>query len=161
MAISIFRWADGPYLAFEDPETNRSYLLDACRAQLLLDRLGAHVGSDPDRTLVIDRHVTRDPCRDLTVTDIYIQDCDNIFEVITATAPMLSLSPIEGGTLLLLAVAASQENELQPARNRFERMTNTRPLDVPPDIAPVSTPLPLPIWALGSVMAVVPDGGIA
>lgn len=159
MTISIFRWADGPYLAFDDSETCRRYTLDACHAQSLLDRLGAHIGSDPDGTLVVDRHAIRDPCRDLTVTDMFLQECDNLFEVMTATAPMLLLSLAEGGTLLLLAVAASSSTELQPPRTRLERLPDPHPPVVPLDILPPSTAPAMPIWMLTSARAEGSEAG--
>jgi hypothetical protein len=102
MAISIYRWTDGPYLAFDDQDGKR-YVLECARAEELLQRLSAHICQTADRGLVIDRRFVRDRLRDLTVTELYYQDCDNVFEVITATGPMLVLSPLEAGTALRLA----------------------------------------------------------
>ena len=92
MAISIYRWTDGPYLAFNDQDSRR-YVLYPSRAAELLRRLGAHVSQVADRALIIDRRFVRDHLRDLTVTELYYQDCGNYFELITATAPVLLLSP--------------------------------------------------------------------
>jgi hypothetical protein len=115
MAISIFRWTDGPYLAFNDQD-DRRYILEGGRATTLLDRLGAHFCDRPDRALVIDRHFTRDLQRDLVITDIFLQDCDNLFEVMTATSPMLLASPRETCTLLLMAADILAATENRPDR---------------------------------------------
>lgn len=115
MAISIYRWADGPYLGFNDQD-DRRYILEAGRATTLLDRLGAHFCGGPDRALVVDRHFRRDLQRDLVVTDIYLQDCDDLFEVMTAASPMLLVSPRETCTLLLMAIETSTNAENRPDR---------------------------------------------
>jgi hypothetical protein len=156
MTISIFRWTDGPYLAFEDHERQRRYVLDSCRAQSLLDRLGAHVGSGLDRTLVIDLGIVRDPVRDLTVTDIYVQDCDNLFEVITATGPILLVSPIEAGTLLLLAVDMPVGAGLQPVRTMPGHVDGALPPAAPADAVAARTSLALPIWTVAPALMTLP-----
>jgi hypothetical protein len=161
MPISIFRWADGPFVLFDDLDRRRRYALDACRAQALLDRLESHVDGRLDRSLMVEQRVTRDPNRDLTVTDIYLQDCDNLFEVMTATGPMLSLSRAEVGTLLLLAVAASTETELPPPRNLPDLLQHSRSLEAPVDIAAIKAPLALPIWALDPAIAARLESGAA
>lgn len=161
MTISIFRWADGPYVLFEDRDRQRRYALDGCRARALLERLESHVDGTLDRSLVVEQRVTRDPSRDLTVTDIYVQDCDNLFEVMTATGPMLSLSPTEAGTLLLLAVATSVETELPQPQNLPELLPPSLPLDAPVDIAAAKASLGLPIWALPSAAIARPESGAA
>jgi hypothetical protein len=110
MAISIYRWTDGPYLAFNDQDGKR-YVLYRSHAAELLQRLSAHICQATDRGLVIDRRFVRDRVRDLTVIELYYQDCDNCFEVITATGPMLLLSPVETGTMLRLAVGDPGSDE--------------------------------------------------
>ncbi|MCA9858198.1 MAG: hypothetical protein KC438_00680 [Thermomicrobiales bacterium] len=103
MTISIFRWTDGPYLAFTDPNERR-YILEGERAILLLDRVRAHIAPAPDRSLIVDQRFVRNPVRDLNVIEIYLQDCDNLFEVLTPTGPILQATAIEVGTMLWLAV---------------------------------------------------------
>jgi len=161
MSISIYRWADGPYVLFDDRDSRRRYVLDGCRARTLVDRLQSHVDSSPDRSLVIEQRVTRDPNRDLTVTDIYVQDCDDLFEVMTATGPMLSLSPTEAGTLLLLAVATSVESELPQPWNLPELLPPSLPLEAPVDIAAAKASLGLAIWALPPAAIARPESGAA
>lgn len=117
MTISVFRWTDGPYLAFDDPD-GRRYLLEQERAALLLERMRAHIASTPDRTLVTYRHFFRDPTRDLTVIEIYLQDCDDLFEIITATGPILHATSSEVGTLLRLAFEPLSPAEPRPRRAR-------------------------------------------
>jgi hypothetical protein len=102
MAISVYRWTDGPYLAFTD-DNDRRYVLERGRAALLLDRLRAHLAQEPNRDLVVHRRFIRDPERDLCVIDLYLQDCDDLIEVITPTSPILLISLVESCTLLRLA----------------------------------------------------------
>jgi hypothetical protein len=115
MAISIYRRTDGPYLAFDDQD-GRRYILERSRAVELLRRLNAHVCPTADRGLLNDRRFARDPLRDLTITELYYQDCENQFEVVTATGPMLVLSPREAGTVLRLAVERVGLDEIRTLR---------------------------------------------
>ncbi len=103
MTISIYRWTDGPYLAFNDPDDKR-YVLERARAADILRRMSARVGDVADRHLVIDRRFAADPLRDRIVLELYYQDCDNVFEVVTANGPVLPISPVEAGTILRLAL---------------------------------------------------------
>lgn len=88
MPITIYRWTDGPYRAFTDHLGHR-YILRDDRAAVLIDRLSAHLSGPADPSLHVDRRFTYDPCRDLTVSDIFFQDCDDCFEIMTATGPLL------------------------------------------------------------------------
>jgi hypothetical protein len=117
MAISVYRWTDGPYLAFTD-DNDRRYVLERGRAALLLDRMRARLSAEPNRDLLVHRRFIRDPQRDLPVLEMYLQDCDNVIEVITATSPVLLISLVETSTLLRLAfdsvpaLRARQEREI-------------------------------------------------
>ncbi|HET9661769.1 MAG TPA: hypothetical protein VFP05_15685 [Thermomicrobiales bacterium] len=152
MTISIFRWADGPFVLFDDLDRQRRYALDTGRARALLDRLESHVDGRLDRSLVVEQRVTRDPNRDLTVTDIYVQDCDNLFEVMTATGPMLSLSPTEAGTLLLVAVDASARAEILEAGAIPAVIQHSPPLESSVDLMGALPALALPLPAMTSAM---------
>jgi hypothetical protein len=115
MAISVYRWTDGPYLAFTD-DNDRRYVLERGRAALLLDRMRAHLCAEPNRDLLVHRRFIRDPQRDLPVIEMYLQDCDNLIEVYTATSPMLLITLVESSTLLRTAA-----ERVPPLRARQER----------------------------------------
>lgn len=103
MAISVYRWTDGPYLAFTD-DKDRRYVLERERAIALFERMHAHLCDAPNRTFVVNRRFTRDPQRDLMVLDMYLQDCDNLVEIMTKSSPILRVSLQESCTVLRLAV---------------------------------------------------------
>ena len=115
MAISVYRWTDGPYLAFTD-DNDRRYVLERGRAALLLDRMRAHLCEEPNRDLLVHRRFIRDSRRDLPVIEMYLQDCDNHIEVFTATSPMLVITLVESCTLLRPAA-----ERVPPLRPRQER----------------------------------------
>lgn len=130
MCITVYRWSDGPYLAFTDQD-DRRYVLERDRASIVLARMRAHLPREPDRSLVIDRRFERDPKRDLIVLDMYLQDCDNYFEIVTATGPFLLATLAESGTLLLLAIEGTRT------------VATRRKLNISP--VPLEFPLPV-IW---------------
>jgi hypothetical protein len=86
------------------------------------------------------------------VTDIYVQDCDNLFEVMTATGPMLSLSPTEAGTLLLVAVDASARAEILEAGAIPAVIQHSPPLESSVDLMGALPALALPLPAMTSAM---------
>ena len=55
---------------------------------------------EPRESLVIERRFSRDDATDLWVSDIYFQECDNLFEVMTSNAPILLIAPGELCTVL-------------------------------------------------------------
>ncbi len=131
MAISVYRWTDGPYLAFTD-DNNRRYVLERGRAALLLDRMRAHLDAEPNRDLLVHRRFVRDPQRDLPVIEMYLQDCDNLIEVYTATSPMLLITLVESSTLL--RTAAERVPPLRPRQQRdLPRFLQESALTVIPD----------------------------
>lgn len=116
MALSVYRWTDGPYLAFTD-RTERRYVLERDRAAALLERMDARLRAEPDRPIMLNRRFARDPQRDLTVNDMYVQDCDNHVEVITATGPILLVTLAESHMLLRLAIDRAWMDEDRQQRD--------------------------------------------
>jgi len=102
-------------VAFRD-QNERHYVLDGARASSLLERLAAHLCPTPAYGLLVDRRFQHDLRHTFPVTELYYQDCDNVFEVMTATAPVLYLSSVEVGTILLLAIDMATKDSVRAVR---------------------------------------------
>jgi hypothetical protein len=102
MSLSIYPRTDGAYLIFEDPE-GRRFILERELAAAIFDRLQAHLGMEPDPTLLNNTRAIGDRTRDWVVLEIYYQDCENFFEISTKTGPVLQATATEVGTMLWVA----------------------------------------------------------